>query len=78
MLLIFFWVSLLGLLNKVSSFQFPTIKFVGISNDLNTPRILVQNGDDEAYKLLQRLENHCANTVRGDKDSINCDIHGIL
>jgi len=69
MLLIIFWV-LLGVLNKASSFQFPTIKFVGISNDLNTPRILVQNGDDEAYKLLQRLENHCANTVRDDKDSI--------
>ena len=72
MLLIIFWVSLFGLLNKVSSFQFPTIKFVGISNDLNTPRILVQNGDDE--KLLQRLENHCATTIRDDKDSIK-DIH---
>jgi len=74
MLLIIFWVSLFGLLNKVSSFQFPTIKFVGISNDLNTPRILVKNGPEEAANLFQRLENHCANTIRGDKDSINYDI----
>ena len=51
MLLIIFWVSLFGLLNIVSSFQFPTIKFVGISNDLYTPRILVQNGDDEKLEF---------------------------
>jgi len=74
LLLIIFWVSLFGLLNKVSSFQFPTIKFVGISNDLNTPRILVQNGPDEADKLLQELENHFANTIRDDKNSIVKDI----
>ena len=72
MLLIIFWVSLFGLLNKVSSFQFPTIKFVGISNDVNAPTILVQNGAEE--KLLQKLEKHYANAIRDDKDSINYDI----
>ena len=67
LLLIVFWVSLFGLLNKASPFQFPTIKFVGISNDVNAPRILVQNGDSD--KLLQKLENHC-NAIRDDKDYI--------
>ena len=72
MLLIIYWVSLFGLLNKVSSFQFPSIKFVGLSNDVNTPRILVQNGESD--KLLLKLENHCASTIRDDKDSINYDV----
>ena len=68
LLLIIFWLSLLGVVSTVSSFQFPSIKFVGISNDLNTPRILVQNGDSD--KLLQKLKKHCAKTIRDDKDSI--------
>ncbi|KAL7533050.1 hypothetical protein ACHAXR_006274 [Thalassiosira sp. AJA248-18] len=43
------------------AFQFPKIKFVGISTneDLNAPQIRVQNGPDDAENLRRKLENYC-------------------
>mmetsp|Transcript_14274 Transcript_14274/g.34485 ORF Transcript_14274/g.34485 Transcript_14274/m.34485 type:complete len:457 (+) Transcript_14274:114-1484(+) len=57
------------------AFQFPKIKFVGISakEDSSAPQILVQNGPEDAENLRRRLETHCdvldqesSSSIRGE------------
>jgi len=58
-------------------FQFPKIKFVGISQkqDLNPPQILVQNGAGETENLRKKLEEYCA-TIDRNSSSGESSING--
>jgi hypothetical protein len=55
-----------------SAFQFPKIKFIGISanEDSDAPWILVQKGPDEANNLRQKVEKYCGISIDEDPSNL--------
>ncbi|KAL7545723.1 hypothetical protein ACHAWF_009077 [Thalassiosira exigua] len=61
------WLWLLaGFATACEGFQFPKIKFVGITpkEDLNSPQRLIKNGAEDAEKLRKRVELYCQDIVQ--------------
>lgn len=59
-----------------AAFQFPKIKFVGLSTkeDLNAPQRLVESSPEEAENLRRSLEKYCDISSSGDEIILNDNI----